>query len=268
MHGGQDARKHAQRILRRAAEQSGMQIPVGASQPDLLVDEPAQRRRHHGRRRIPHAGIADQREIELELVGIVLDEAEQVVRAAFLLAFDHHGDRERQFAGDGGECATRLDEGHHLAFVIAGPARHDDLAAIRQRRDAWCKWRRLPKSERIDGLHVVMTVEEDARRLAVGARTAFAHHDRMPLGRPDAGLKADTGEILGHVLGGGLTLVLVGRIGRDRLDAQELEQPLEALVEIGVDFLQHGGKGMRRGHGWMLCLVCCAGSAPRGTRGE
>ena len=76
MHGGQDARKHAQRILRRAAEQSGMQIPVGASQPDLLVDEPAQRRRYHGGRRIPHAGIAHQCEIELELVGIVLDEAE------------------------------------------------------------------------------------------------------------------------------------------------------------------------------------------------
>jgi len=115
-----------------------------------------------------------------------------------------------------------------------------------------------------------MTVEEDARRLAVGTRTAFAHHDRMPVGRSDAALKADGGEILGHVLGGGLTLVLVGRIGRDRLDAKELEQPLEALVEIGVDFLQHGGKGMRRGHGLMLCLVCCPGcqSPEEPARGE
>src|SRR5215831_16179796 len=68
--------------------------------------------------------------------------------------FEPHCDRERQFAGDGGECATRLDESHHLAFVIAGPPRHDDLAAVRQRGDAWCKRRRLPKIERIDGLHV------------------------------------------------------------------------------------------------------------------
>jgi hypothetical protein len=116
-----------------------------------------------------------------------------------------------------------------------------------------------------------MAVEEDARSLAGGLLTPLAHHDRMTLGRPDAGLKADAGQVLRHVFGGGLTLLLVGRIGRDRLDAQELEQPLEALVEIGVDFLQHGGKRMRRGHGLMLCLICCPGCqspeepAPGGT---
>ncbi len=263
VHGGQDARKHAQRILRRAPEQAGMEIPVGAGEPDLLVDEPAQRRRHHGRRRIPHAGIADQREVELELVGIVLDEAEQVVRAAFLLALDHHGDGERQLAGDGLERTARLDEGHHLAFVVAGPARHDDLAAVGQRRDARRKWRRFPKVEWIDRLHVVMAVEEDARGLAVGLRTALAHHDRMPSGGPDAGLKTNAGQILGHVFGGRLTLVFVGRIGRDRLDAQEFEQPLEALIEIGVDFLQHGGKGMRGVMGLLLCLGCPGCHHPR-----
>src|SRR5215510_13311594 len=236
-----------------------MEIPVGASQPHLLIDEPAQRRRYHGRRRIPHAGVADQREVKLELGGIVLDEAEQVVRAAFLLALDHHGDGERQFARDGRECATRLDEGHHLAFVVAGPARHDDLAAVGQRRDARGKWRRLPKVERIDGLHVVMAIKEDARGFAVGPLTPLAHHDRMTVGRTDAGFKADAGQVLGHVFGGGLTLLLVGRIGRDRLDAQELEQPLEALIEIGVDFLQDGGKGMRGGHGIDALFVCCPG---------
>src|SRR5262249_44054876 len=120
-------------------------------------------------------------------------------------------------------------------------------------------WRRLPKIERIDGLHVVMAVEEDARGLAVGLRTPLAHNDRMTVGRPDAGLKTDAGQVLGHVFGGGLTLLPVGRIGRDRLDAQELEQPLEALIEIGVDFLQDGGKGMRGGHGIDALFVCCPG---------
>src|SRR5437899_8096140 len=238
-----------------------MEIPVGASQPDLLIDEPTQRRRHHGRRRIPHAGIADQRQVELELGGIVLDEAEQVVRAAFLLALDHHGDGERQFAGDGRERTTRLDDSHQLAFVVAGPAGHDDLAAVGQRRDARCKWRRFPKVEWIDGLHVVMAVEEDAGGLAVGLRTALAHHDRMPRGGPDAGLKTNAGQIRGHVLGGRLTLVFVGRIGRDRLDAEEFEQPLEALIEIGVDLLQHGGKGMRGGHG-IDALPCLLSGLP------
>ena len=37
---------------------------------------------------------------------------------------------------------------------------------------------------------------------------------------------APAGQILGNVFGGGSTLVLVGRIGRNGLDAQEFEQPL------------------------------------------
>ena len=68
----------------------------------------------------------------LSSAALLLDEAEQVLRAAFLLALDHHGDRQRQAAGDRLEGAQRLDEGHHLAFVVAGAARHDDLAAVRQ----------------------------------------------------------------------------------------------------------------------------------------
>src|SRR5215472_10418063 len=71
---------------------------------------------HHRRRRVPHAGIADQREVELELLGIVLDEAEQVVRTAFLLPLNYHGDGKRQLARDGFERAACLHEGHHLAF--------------------------------------------------------------------------------------------------------------------------------------------------------
>ncbi len=71
----------------------------------------------------------------------------------------------------------------------------------------------------------------------------FADHDRMALGRPHAGVEADAAQIPGDELGRGLALVLVGRVGRDRLDPQEVEQPLEALVEIGVDLVEHGGQG-------------------------
>src|SRR5215831_840086 len=166
-----------------------MEIPVSTSKPHLFVDESAQRSGHYRRRRVPHAGIADQREVELELLGIILDEAEKVVRTAFLFALDHHGDGKRQLARDGFERATSLHEGHHLAFVVAGTPRHDDLAAVRQRRNARRKRRRLPKAERIDRLYVVMAVEENARALVPG--TALAHHDRMSSCRPNAGVKSD-----------------------------------------------------------------------------
>src|SRR5262245_64581523 len=53
----------------------------------------------------------------------------------------------------------------------------------------------VPQVERIDRLHVVMAVEQEARAGAVAPVAALRHHDRMPLGRPYAGLEADAGEI-------------------------------------------------------------------------
>ena len=42
MQGGKDLRQHPQRILRRAAEQAGVQVAVGAGQRHLFIDQPAQ----------------------------------------------------------------------------------------------------------------------------------------------------------------------------------------------------------------------------------
>ena len=85
-----------------------------------------------------------ERQVALELGGIVAHESEQIFRAAFLLAFDHHRDVERQLAGNRLEGAASLDEGHGLAFVVAGAARDDDLAAAVERLDARLERRGLP----------------------------------------------------------------------------------------------------------------------------
>ena len=107
-----------------------------------------------------------------------------MLRAALLLALDHHGDVERQLAGDRLEGAAGLDEGHGLAFVVAGAARDDDFAPAVERFDARLERRRLPQIERVDRLHVVMAVEQDARRLP-----ARLGRRRLPSGscrsRPD-----------------------------------------------------------------------------------
>ena len=91
---------------------------------------------------------------------------------------------ERQLAGHRLEGAAGLDEGHHLAFVVAGAARDDDLAAVGQRRDARRERRRVPQIERIDRLHVVVAVEQHARALAVAAR-------RRPCRRRSGDLRSD-----------------------------------------------------------------------------
>ena len=96
-----------------------------------------------------------------------------------------------------------------------------------------------PLVERVDRLHVVVTVEQNAR-LAVGFSVAgFADHDRMALRRPHLGGKADAVQIGGDEFGRGAAGILVGRIGRDRLDAQQREQAIEACIKIGIDPLQH-----------------------------
>ena len=66
-------------IARGAAEQTGMQVAVGAGQPDLLIDQSAQRGRDRRRLGVPHAGVADQCQIALEFRGIVAHEAEEVL---------------------------------------------------------------------------------------------------------------------------------------------------------------------------------------------
>src|SRR5262249_61878360 len=100
-----------------------MQISVSARNLDVLVDQSPQRRGHGRRLLVPHRGVTYERQIELELGRVVTNEAEQVFGTALLLALDHHGNRQRQLAGDGLECAARLDEGHRLAFVVTSTAR-------------------------------------------------------------------------------------------------------------------------------------------------
>ena len=186
--------------------------------------------------RVPHAGVADQRQVALELAGVVAHETEQVLRPALFFAFDHHGDVERQFARDRLEGAASLDKGHGLAFVVAGAARDDDFPAAVERLDARLERRRLPQIERIDRLHVIMAIEQDARRLPRGRSVAaFADHDRVAVGRAHAGLESETAEVGGDVFGRGAAMRCIGRVGRDRLNSQEREQPIEASVEIAVD---------------------------------
>ena len=136
-------------------------------------------------------GVADEREVQLEFLGVVLDEAEQVVGAAFLLALDHHGDGQRQLAGHRLEGAAGLDEGHHLAFVVAGAARDDDLAAVGQRRDARRRTAASPR-DRADRPAARRSGRRTGRAGSCRSRAvALADHDRMTFGLTHAGFEAD-----------------------------------------------------------------------------
>ena len=125
---GEDARQDADRIDRRAAVEAGMEVAVGGVDRHLLEREAAQ---HGGDRRrlgVPHLGVADQRQVRLQRLGVGGEEGGQGDRAGLLLALEQHGDVARQ-AAMGAEGAAGLEEGHQLAFVVAGAAGDDARAA-------------------------------------------------------------------------------------------------------------------------------------------
>src|SRR5438045_8417108 len=66
-------------ILRAAAEDAGVQIAVGGFDLELVIDQPAQRGGYCRGVRVPHAGVANQREIGLELVPVLFKKWHEIL---------------------------------------------------------------------------------------------------------------------------------------------------------------------------------------------
>ncbi len=84
-----------------------------------------------------------------------------------------------------------------------------------------------------------MAVEEE-----VGAVSGqvLGDDDRLAGRFRDARLEADAFQIRGQPLRRFLALGVIGRIGGDRLETQQLEQALDRVVSIGIEMREEGGK--------------------------
>jgi len=60
----------------------------------------------------------------------------------------------------------------------------------------------------------------------------------MTGGRPDVCGQTQRCDVFGKMIGSGLAISGKGRIGRNRFDPQQRKQPLEAVVEIGIDAVE------------------------------
>ena len=208
-----------------------MKIARGAGEDEFIADEAAQHGGDGGRVLVPLARVADEHEIAFQLFAVGFEKGRKRGRAAFLFALDQHRDVDRQSARDGLPGAERLEEGHELAFVVFRTPRDDHLAVAGIVREARLEGRRRPKLERVGGLHVIMAVEEDVGQLGIGGLAVVRDDHRMAGRRNDFGLReADVRKGRGAPVGGLAAMVLIGRIGRDAFDPQEIEQPREAGV--------------------------------------
>ena len=141
--------------------------------------------------------------------------------------------------------AAGLDEGHQLALVVGGAAGADHAAAVGERVDLRIEGLRVPQVQRVDRLHVVVAVEKEAGpvRPLLGQRVAMGHDHGVAGGGTHLRVEAERGQLPRQPLRRGGAVGLVGGIGRDGGEAQQVEQPLEPRVEILVEAVQDGGKG-------------------------
>ena len=95
----------------------------------------------------------------------------------------------------------------------------------------------MPQIERIDRLHIVVTVKQHVRPPVLAA-VGFGDDGGVTGRRPDLGRKPECRDIAGEMIGRRPAIAGKGRIGRDRLDAQQGKQPLQAVVEITVDAIE------------------------------
>ena len=215
VHLGHDPGQRPDRVHGGAAVAARVQIAAGAGDDELGAGEAAQLRRDRRRVLVPLAGVAHERQVGLHLLAVLGQEPRQRRRAALLLALEQHGDGDRRGAGHAPPGPHRLEEGHQLALVVLGAARHDDLAVGLVGGDARLERRRLPQLERVDRLHIVVAVEQHVRALAVERRLGVAHHHGMAGGRHHAGIEADVLQLARAPLRGLLALRLIGGIGGD-----------------------------------------------------
>ncbi len=191
---------------------------------------------------VPLAGVADERNVRLQCVAMRGEKRRQTWTAGFLLAFQQHGDVDGERAMGVVPGAAGLEEGHHLAFVVGGAARDDDLAVLWVVDELRFEGRRGPRLQRVGRLHVVMTVEEDMRAGAAVGIAPMRQHHGLAGGRLDARGEADVAQGGSGPFRGLHAGIVIGGVGRDARDGEERKQPGESGFASLGETIEHAGK--------------------------
>ena len=240
---GNDLGQNPHRILCRPAKQARMQIPIRTGDDDLFIDQTPQRGGDRRCARIPHAGIANERHIRRKLCLMRLDKGRQIGRTALLFAFNQNRQSQRQMTRHSLIGPTGFDEGHDLPLVVTGPACGNGFAPVRQNNHARLKGRRVPLIERIDRLHIIMTIKQ---RFFLGLPVRMTKHDRMACGVADLGFEPQSRHFVfqpgrcRHAMG------RIDRIGGNGGNFQPVKQALQRRIKILIDFFQYGIKRCHR----------------------
>ena len=114
----QDLRQRLGRVGRDTAEATGVEIGVGRLNPELEVDQAAQRVRDSGEALCHHRGVADDAIIRLEPIPVGAHELLKIWAADLFFAFGDHLEVEGELAGCAQPGVNRLPVQRDLPLVI------------------------------------------------------------------------------------------------------------------------------------------------------
>ena len=152
-----------ERVGRGAAVDAGVEILRGAFDVEFTENAATEAGAEGGQIGREHFGVADEGGVGLQGFTVGGDVGFQMIAAILFFAFDQHFDIDGELAIAGDGAADGFHENQRLAFVVAGAAGEDIVAA-----DFGFKGRGFPEFERVRRLDVVVAVEEE-RGLAGGA---------------------------------------------------------------------------------------------------
>ena len=225
---GEHAVQHVQRVEHAAAVHAGVQVADAGAHLDLRHRHPAQPDGDRGRLRVDHAGVEDDRGVGAALVGA--DPLGDALRARLLLALDDDAHVDRQLAL-ARQRAGGVQQRPEVALVVGRAARVQAAVA-----DLGLERRRGPLAEVADALDVVVAVDQDRRR--VGRRRAqVADRERVAVADlHELGAAAGALDVVGRPLGGAAQVGGIAAAGRDRRDAQPLDQLVQEFAHAPAPY--------------------------------
>jgi hypothetical protein len=167
------------------------------------------------------------------------------VLTPLLLALDEEGDRQRQPAVHLLPGGQRLDDGHQLALVVDGTARHH-LRPVRPLAQHRLERRRSPELERVGRLDVVVAVVEQPRAGCIAGIGVGRQHHRLAGGLVQVGCEASATQAGNQPFRRPPGIGRMRGVGADRWDAQERAPALDGAIEAAVDSGKYGFGPHRR----------------------
>lgn len=171
---GNQLAQRLERVVDGSPEGAGVQVGAGTADLQLQGQRPPERVGQGWAVRAEHPGVGGDGDIGDEVALVAMQEGAQARAADLFLSLEQADHVDRQPPSRAQQCLDGLDVAEQLALVVARPS-PEELGPADLGGERW----RAPLAQRVDGLDVVMAVDQHGRTAG-----------RVPPGGKDSGWRA------------------------------------------------------------------------------